>query len=235
MSQPLDTLVLGAGISGLSYAHARLARRPDAGLLVLEASGRPGGLMRTERGGPDDEYRFECGPEAITASNDAVRELFEELALPIEELPASTVHRWVVRNGKLAPVPTSPPAFLKSGLLSPLGKLRAASEPFRSAEHLDGSVADFIAHRVGREVLERMVDPMIAGIHAGDPRELSARAVFPRLVELVEQHGSLLKGMRAGRRGAPPPKAASSPWRTRWPSTPASGCAWTAGCTRSGE
>jgi oxygen-dependent protoporphyrinogen oxidase len=76
------------------------------------------------------------------------------------------------------------------------GKLRIACEPFRDPRACnDGSVADFVRHRIGREGLDALLDPLVSGIHAGDPEQLSMRACFPRLVELVETHGGLFKAL----------------------------------------
>ena len=197
MPERVETLVVGGGISGLAYAQAR---GPGADLLVLEAEPRAGGLIRTARGGRAGELRYECGPEVIRASNQAVRELCDELGLALEPAHAALARRWLVHRGRLVPVPLSPPALLASPLLSPRGKLALLCEPVRARRRaLDGSLADFVRHRLGAEVLERMVEPAVAGIHAGDPEQLSARAAFPRLIEMVERHGSLLAGLWAAR------------------------------------
>jgi oxygen-dependent protoporphyrinogen oxidase len=202
MPPRVGTLVVGAGVSGLAYAHRR---GPEADLLVLEADERAGGLLRTARGGRVGELRFECGPEAITAGNSAVRELFGELELPYQLPPPTVAQRWIARDGALMPVPTSLPALLKSPLLSAAGKLRALCEPLRPRERaLDGSLADFLRHRFGAEVLERLAAPIVGGIFGGDPEQLGARAAFPRLVELVERHGSLVAGLWARRGEARP-------------------------------
>src|SRR5204863_5207927 len=80
-----------------------------------------------------------------------------------------------------------------------------ASEIWRDPElGLDGSVADFVRHRLGQEVLDALIDPLVSGIHAGDAERLSLRACFPRVVEVIEQHGSLIRALRA-RGGEPAP------------------------------
>lgn len=199
-----DVIVVGAGISGLACAHALAAARE---VRVLEASTQAGGLVRTvEEAG----FQREEGPEALPPNADAVRALCLELALPVHEVPASATRRYVRRGEHLLEVPSSPPALLTSPLFSPLGKLRLLGEPLRArGRALDGSIADFTRHRLGREFLERLVDPMIGGIHAGRPEELSLRACFPEAVELLERHGSVLGVLRARARervpGAPRP------------------------------
>lgn len=233
MSERVETLVVGAGVSGLSYAHAR---GPDADVLVLEASERPGGLVRTERltlgsdapGEPrasgsaarvaavgaspgaapsasERVVRHELGPEALRLEvagglSDALR----ALGIEAREPPAAGRRRYLAHAGRLVPAPLGP-RLVTTPLLSLGGKLRLACEPFRDPRlALDGSVADFVRHRTGAQALAALFDPLVSGIHAGDPEELSMRACFPRLVALVERHGGLLRALLATR-GSPAP------------------------------
>jgi oxygen-dependent protoporphyrinogen oxidase len=190
----LETVVVGAGISGLAYAHAR---GPEADLVVLEASERAGGWMHTlsEQG-----YRFELGPEAPLGGAGALNELARTLDVPIQPAPAAR-KRFLELDQKLVEIPASPERLATSPLLSMGGKLRLMAEPAQAAgEALDGSIADFARHRLGAEALERLVDPFVAGVHAGLPEQLSLRACFPEVVRLVEQHGSLFAAL--SRKGA---------------------------------
>jgi oxygen-dependent protoporphyrinogen oxidase len=202
MSASAGTLVVGAGISGLAYAHAR----GDADLVLLEGTERAGGLVRTERGGERGEFRFECGPEALRFERDSeLTRMLSELGLEAHTPPARAARRFVCWKGRLCEVPLAPPKLLTSRLLSLRGKLRLLSEPWRDPRvGLDGSVGEFVRHRIGREALERMIDPLVSGIHAGDPEQLSLRACFPRMAELVETYGSLIRALRATR-GSPAP------------------------------
>jgi oxygen-dependent protoporphyrinogen oxidase len=202
MSARAGTLVIGAGISGLAYAHAR----GDADLLVLEASERAGGLIRTERGGEQGEFRYECGPEALRFERDSeLTRMLSELGLEARSPPPGASKRFVCWNGRLYEVPLAPPKLLVSSLLTLRGKLRLLREPWRDPRvGLDGSIADFVRHRIGNEALERMIDPLVSGIHAGDPEALSLRACFPRMAEMIETHGSLIRALRATR-GSPAP------------------------------
>ncbi len=203
MPDVLDTLVLGAGISGLSYAHARV-RAGGGPLLVLDAAPRGGGLVRTSTVtlppgcGVAGAVRHEWGPEALQDDAPETDALLAELGLRKLMASGATERRFVLRDGRLVPLPLSPQAFLTTPLLSWGGKLRALTEPWRAREPgLDGSVADFVRHRLGEQVLQRLVDPFVGGVYAGDPELLSLRGAFPLLHEMVERHGSLLGGLRA--------------------------------------
>ena len=213
------TIVVGAGIAGLAYAHAR---GPDADLLVLEGSDRPGGVILTGQGSaggsPGGEgagnagnaeglsagdggtgFHYECGPEALQDNAPATVEMIEELGLT--PLPASSAaaNRWVLLDrDRLVAVPTGPGAMIGSPLLSFGTKLRLLKGLFTSSPgDCEGSLAQFVRSRFGSQLLERLVDPAISGIYAGDPEQLSLRGAFPSLYSLVSEHGSLFAGMRA--------------------------------------
>lgn len=195
MEHVVDTLVLGAGMAGLSYAWARGA---DADVHVLEASARPGGLVRTH---VDGDAHWECGPEALQDNAPDTVALIEGLGLTVVPAGAAAANRYILGADGLCAVPTSPPAFLRSPLLTFGAKLRALSEPWRKAGvALDGSVADFVRHRLGQQVLQRLVDPALSGIFAGDVETTSLRAAFPRLYDLARDHGSILRGFKAAAR-----------------------------------
>jgi len=194
-AERIDTLVIGAGISGLAYAQAL---GPAVDWRVLEAAPHAGGLVRTwaEQG-----YRGEDGPEALPGTAKEARALVQELGLGTFEVPRAAGKRFLLVGGRLLEVPNSPEELSTSTVLSFAGKLRLLAEPSRAkAEALDGSIADFTRHRLGPEALERLVDPIVAGIHAGDPEQLSLRACFPDVVRWVEEHGSLYGALKA--RGA---------------------------------
>jgi oxygen-dependent protoporphyrinogen oxidase len=199
--ESVETLVVGGGVSGLTYAHARGAQ---ADLLLCEASPRAGGLVQTDSSSLAG-LSFERGPEALQTGSEALRELLGELALPVAEAPASARRRYLARGGRLHAVPAGPLGLLRTPLLSPAGKLRLLSEPWRDARQaLNGSLADFARHRLGAEALAALVDPLVGGIHAGDPEQLSLRATFPDLARAVAAHGSLFAALRARRGGERP-------------------------------
>lgn len=200
------TIVVGGGLAGLTAAF-RVARG-GSDVLLLEASGRAGGVVRSEE---RNGYLLEAGPNTVRLTA-TLQALIDELDLSEEMLLAdAALPRYIDFGGRLHALPTSPLSLARTRLLSPAGKLRLLSEPFRrrgSGE--DESLRDFVARRLGPEVARRLIEPFVAGIVAGDAATLSAAAAFPTLVEWEREHGSLLAGAiaqhRAARRSPPAPR-----------------------------
>ena len=196
-------VVVGGGISGLSAAVAARRRAEEVGagleVTVLEKDDRCGGKALTMA---RDGYLFEAGPTGYLDNEPLLDELVR--AVGLSPLPANeaAARRFIVRSGKLREVSANPLRFVTSGLLSPLGMARVLAEPWiRPGEGSDEeSIFDFARRRLGAEVAERMIAPMVLGVFAGDARKLSAAAAFPRLVELEQQHGSLIRALLALRR-----------------------------------
>ncbi len=188
--------VIGGGISGLAAAY-RL-RRAGHDAVVLEAEERPGGKIRSER---RDGWLVEHGPNGYLDSRLAMVRLARDVGLSTRVLPAdaSAARRYLFVDGRLQLVPQSPPAFAKSDVLSLKGKLRMAREPFVPPRRIfgDESVFRFASRRVGIEAAEKLIDPLVTGIYAGDVERLSLPAAFPKLRALEEQHGGLVRGMLA--------------------------------------
>lgn len=192
--------VVGAGITGLVAAYE--LRRRGVNVTLYEASPTAGGNIRTSHA---DGFVAEHGPNSFMTSP-AVDALLHQLGIESEVVTAtdSARKRFVVRGGTLEPLPLSPPALLRSRLLSARGKIRALMEPFvrTPAAEGDESVASFVRRRLGREVLDYAVDPFVSGVYAGDPETLSMAHAFPRLHGLERMHGSIVRGMLAKRRAA---------------------------------
>ncbi|MEF3192627.1 MAG: protoporphyrinogen oxidase, partial [Halothiobacillaceae bacterium] len=133
MGRDVETLVIGAGISGLSTAFFLRQRGMD--VAVIEASPRAGGNIRTEEHGG---YVLEAGPNTLLDNHPAIRRLIDGLGLRevVREANREAKRRYVVREGRAVPLPGSPPAFLTTRLFSFRGKLRLLAEPFiKPAEH----------------------------------------------------------------------------------------------------
>jgi oxygen-dependent protoporphyrinogen oxidase len=185
-------LVVGGGISGLVCAYSLRKAGIDAQL--LEASSRPGGVIRSER---RDGFLVELGPQSFSGTAPLL-ELCRELAIDGQLMQAPPrAPRYVLVGGALRKVPLSPPAFFVSSLLSAVAKWRVLRDLLGTSqppEH-DESVAAFVRRKFSPEMLEKLVGPFVSGIYAGDPEQLSLRAAFPQLNEAEKSAGSVLRGM----------------------------------------
>ncbi|MBT9555489.1 MAG: protoporphyrinogen oxidase [Myxococcales bacterium] len=199
----MKIVVIGAGISGLATGYRLTERAEKLGvpldLHVLEAEDRVGGTMSSIQ--TSDGFIIETGPNGVLDNKPDTLALARDLGIGNRLVSGSDSanRRWVVLNGRLELLPTSPGTFLRSRLLSPLAKLRIAMEPWipRRRSLADESVAAFARRRLGPRALERLIDPFVSGVFAGDPERLSVRSAFPRLVELESQYGSLIRASRA--------------------------------------
>jgi len=206
-----DVIVVGGGISGLAVAW-NLQQR-GAQVLLLEAAARAGGTIGSVR---EHGWLLEAGPNSALETTLLIKPLLEELGIAGERVRANPAarNRYVLHHGKLTALPLSPVAFLATPLFSAGAKLGLLREPFiiRRDQDADESVADFVRRRIGREFLDYAVNPFVAGVYAGDPERLSVRAAFPRLHELEQKHGSLLRGLLLGalQRAADPEKTGNS-------------------------
>lgn len=190
--------VIGAGLAGLACAHRLATGGQD--VVVLESSDRTGGYLRTSR---HDGYLIESGPNGFLDNAPETLALIGEIDLTGEMMPSQDQarRRFVFRDGRLRPLPGSPGAFLKSDLLSAGAKLRIACEPFaRRRSDADETIHGFASRRLGLEAADMLVDPMVSGIFAGDARQLSLRAAFPKMWSLEEEHGGLFRALLARRR-----------------------------------
>jgi oxygen-dependent protoporphyrinogen oxidase len=193
-------VVVGGGISGLTLAFTLQedARRLGAALslTVVEAAPRAGGHIRTTHA---DGFVIESGPNGFLNREPHTLALVDALGLQsrlVEARPESR-KRYILRDGRLRAVPSGPASLLTSSALSWAGKLRLLREPFASSAHSDReeTVHGFASRRIGREAAEMLVDAAVAGISAGDSRQLSVDAQFPEMVAMEREHGSLLWAM----------------------------------------
>jgi protoporphyrinogen/coproporphyrinogen III oxidase len=207
-------VVVGGGITGLAAAHALVTRGP-AGLrvTVLEASERLGGKVRTT---PFGGQAVDEGPDAFLARVPWATDLARAVGLGDDLVSPATGHAWLWSRGQLRRlpagivlgVPTSVIAVLRSGILSPGGVVRAGLDLLLPRRRSDGSVAGLVRARLGREVDERLVEPLLGGIYAGRTGGMDLATAAPQLAVAAGRHRSLTLGLRAERRTNPPdPKA----------------------------
>lgn len=209
-----DSIIIGAGISGLSVAY--YLKKAGQNILLLEASERVGGVIQSLDG---DGFLLERGPNSLRGSHELL-DLVDDLHLHNELVAADPkAPAYVYFQQTLQAVPMSPPALITTKLLSTKGKLRLLREPFIAARRETGeeSLDSFFRRRLGDEIQERLVAPFVSGVYAGDPQQLSIQASFARLAEFEAQAGSILKGAikaaRAAKANQEPPKRSLRPYR----------------------
>ncbi|MDP2795257.1 MAG: protoporphyrinogen oxidase [Sulfurisoma sp.] len=186
--------VLGGGISGLTAAHALM--REGHEVVVLDRGATPGGRIRTER---RDGFLVEHGPNSMISPAPDAEDLIASLGLGGERIDkgSGVRHRYLVRDGRAHALPLDPLGFFSSGFFSLRGRLRMLAEPFVRRGPQDESVADFVRRRFGRELLDYVFDPLVGGIYAGNPENLSMTALLPRLKQLELRYGSVVRGVAA--------------------------------------
>lgn len=187
----MKVVVVGAGLAGLAAAHRLKAGGHD--VTVVEAADRAGGAVRTTR---EAGWLLEHGPDAFFEDSAPVRALVEAVGLADEVVLAPKLDRYVLRNGRLASLPGSPPGIVATRALSPAARWRVLKEPFVPAAEGEETVEAFVRRRLGPGATD-LADAFVTGVYAGDPSRLSVDEAFPKLRALEREHGSLFRGLRA--------------------------------------
>ncbi len=196
--------IIGGGITGLAAAYRLQKTIPKADITLLEATNHLGGKIGTEQ---FDGFVMEWGPDCFLSRKPRGIGLCQELGLTAELVGRNPRYAktFVLRNGRLhrlpegltGLIPTNLEALKSSTLLSDSARERLARETSIPPKPANGdeSVAAFISRRLGQETFENLVEPLMAGIYAGQANELSLAATFPQLRQLELKHGSLLGGL----------------------------------------
>jgi oxygen-dependent protoporphyrinogen oxidase len=219
--------IIGGGIAGLAAAYRlrELAAARETPILttVLEREERAGGSLSTIR---RDGFVIETGADSMLTEKPWGLDLVRRVGLEPELIPTREEFRktYVVRAGRLVEIPagftllapTRVGPILRSPLFSPLAKLRMGLEMFIPARRgdEDESLGSFVRRRFGREVLERVAQPLAGGIYTADPEKLSLKATMPRFLEMERRYGSVIRGMRAAEsaRAARGPGVSGARW-----------------------
>jgi oxygen-dependent protoporphyrinogen oxidase len=191
--------IIGGGITGLTAAFCLKQR--GIPVLLLEASDRVGGVIQSVR---RNGYLAEFGPNSILETSPLISDLVRDAGLESRRLYSSpsAEKRYVVRDSRPVVIPASAAGMLTTPLFSLPAKLRVLAEPFigRAPDGLEESIAQFVQRRLGREFLDYAVDPLVAGIYAGNPRLLSVSQAFPKLYAVEQRYRSLFLGQVLGAR-----------------------------------
>jgi oxygen-dependent protoporphyrinogen oxidase len=209
--------IIGGGITGLATAFYLQKKSQEAGraidYVLVERDPRFGGKIVTETAG---EFVIEGGPDSFVTMKPWGTQLCRDLGLEKDIIPTNDHQRnvFVLKKGKLVPfpggyrltVPTEFIPFALSPLISPLGKLRMGMDLFipPRKEAGDESLGSFIRRRLGAEALDRIAEPIMAGIYSARGDILSMESTFPQFLEMERKHGSLIKAMRQAKKQAPP-------------------------------
>ena len=221
----MKLVVVGGGIAGLAAAQRATELARERGrtleLRVLEARDRLGGTIDTER---VDGFTIESGPDSFLSEKPWALALCRRLGVEDQLLRTDDRHRkvYVWRAGRLHPLPdgfqllapTRFRPFLATSLFSWAGKLRMAMDLVlpRGGSGDDESLGAFVRRRLGTEALERVAQPLVAGIYTADPDELSLAATMPRFLELERRERSLILGLWRAARKTPQPGTSGARW-----------------------
>ena len=199
-----SAVVVGGGITGL--ATAWMLDRAGVDVTLLEAGQRLGGKLHT---GEVADQQAELGADAFLARNPAAARLARQVGLDEVVPEPATGRAWLWVDGRLRPMPTGTVlgaptdlrALARSGVLSPAGLARVAMDAVLPRTHVAGdrSVADVVGERFGPDVVGTLVEPLLGGVYAGRPDQLSVEATAPAIASAAREHRSLLVGLRRHR------------------------------------
>jgi len=213
-------IIIGGGVAGLGAA-LKVKRAADAGaevdFVLIERADRLGGkidgeLVETERG----TFVVDGGPDSFLTAKPAVRRIANEVGIGDDTMPTDESRKktLILKGGRVYPMPDgvmqfAPTKFLPfatTGLFSWPGKIRAGWDLFvpkkvvPEGELNDETLESFIVRRMGREILDRLAEPLVGGVHGSDPAKMSLAATFPNLLEMEQKYGCMIKGFLAQRR-----------------------------------
>ncbi|MBK8805389.1 MAG: protoporphyrinogen oxidase [Bacteroidales bacterium] len=192
METKFDTIILGAGITGLATAH--FLKKENKTFQVIETSNRCGGAINTISEG---EFIYEYGPNTGTISNAEILELFQDLhqTCEIEKAQEASKKRLILKNNTWHALPSGLLTGISTPLFSAKDKLRLLAEPFRTAGTDEfETIETLVKRRLGISFLNYAVDPFISGIFAGNPAQLVTKYALPKLYNLEQEYGSFIKG-----------------------------------------
>jgi protoporphyrinogen/coproporphyrinogen III oxidase len=204
--------IVGSGISALACAVA--LKQKGIEFTVFEKNPVVGGKLLTEK---LDGFTIEAGPDSFLPEKYWTVDLIKRVGLESQLLCSNDEHKgtYIYSQGRLhrlpegvmLMVPTMIMPLLRSSLVSLPGKLRMGMELFvpRGQEGSDESLGHFVTRRLGRECLEKIAEPLVAGIHTSNPDNMSVKAIFPRFLDMEQKHGSLIRGMVKALKNAPRP------------------------------
>lgn len=205
--QRKKVVVIGAGITGLAAAFYMQKEAREKGLpldvQLIESANRLGGKIETVR---RDGFVIERGPDSFLIRKKSMDTFAEDLGIEGELVKNATGQAYILVNnelheipgGSVMGIPTEVGPFLKSGLFSLGGKMRAAGDFVLPKSDVEGdqSLGGFFRRRFGAEIVDNLIEPLLSGVYAGDIDQMSLESTFPQFYEVEKKHRSLILGMK---------------------------------------
>ena len=192
IEREIDILVIGAGLTGLTTSF--YLKKHNKQFITLDCKDEIGGVIGTKE---ENGFIYETGPNTGVIGNTTVVEIFDELAgdCELETGGENVKKRYILKDGKWEALPSGLSSAIKTPLFTFKDKLRLLGEPFRKpGNNPHETLSDFVKRRLGNSFLQYAIDPFILGVYAGDPNYLIPKYALPKLYNLEQNYGSLIKG-----------------------------------------
>ncbi|MBS6543108.1 MAG: protoporphyrinogen oxidase, partial [Veillonella sp.] len=206
----MNVTIVGGGLTGLTAAYYLGHAKPDWTITLYEQAPRFGGKIQTQR---VDDFVVELGPDSYVGRKTEMTDLVYDLGLGDTLVSNETGQAFVYDKGSIHPIPggsimgipTEMMPFVKATLISWPGKLRAGLDYFKKPYQLDKngdvSIGHFFQYHLGQEMMDKLIEPLLAGIYGGDIYKISLLSTFPHFIQVEQKYGNMVKGMMAAKMG----------------------------------
>ena len=206
----MNVTIVGGGLTGLTAAYYLGHAKPDWNITLYEQAPRFGGKIQTQR---VDGFVVELGPDSYLSRKTEMTDLIYDLGLGDTLVSNETGQAFVYDKGSIHPIPggsimgipTEMMPFVKATLISWPGKLRAGLDYFKKPYQLDKngdvSIGHFFQYHLGQEMMDKLIEPLLAGIYGGDIYKISLLSTFPHFIQVEQKYGNMVKGMMAAKMG----------------------------------
>lgn len=206
----MNVTIVGGGLTGLTAAYYLGNAKPDWNITLYEQAPRFGGKIQTQR---VDDFVVELGPDSYLGRKTEMTDLIYDLGLGDTLVSNETGQAFVYDKGSIHPIPggsimgipTEMMPFVKATLISWPGKLRAGLDYFKKPYQLDKngdvSIGHFFQYHLGQEMMDKLIEPLLAGIYGGDIYKISLLSTFPHFIQVEQKYGNMVKGMMAAKMG----------------------------------
>lgn len=206
----MNVTIVGGGLTGLTAAYYLGHAKPEWTITLYEQAPRFGGKIQTQH---VDDFVVELGPDSYLGRKTEMTDLVHDLGLGDTLVSNETGQAFVYDKGSIHPIPggsimgipTEMMPFVKATLISWPGKLRAGldyfKKPYQLDENGDVSIGHFFKYHLGQEMMDKLIEPLLAGIYGGDIYKISLLSTFPHFIQVEQKYGNMVKGMMAAKMG----------------------------------